>query len=87
MHRFRTARQRGRHEKMVQERLGGLQQCEGEPLGSGPAAQFARNGSKKADDAEYDISKLKNEIDDLEKEQAEIEEKIDKFARQTRLFD
>lgn len=43
--------------------------------------------SKKADDAEYDISKLKNEIDDLEKEQAEIEEKIDKFARQTRLFD
>ena len=43
--------------------------------------------SKKADDAEYDISKLKNEIDNLEKEQAEIEEKIDKFARQTRLFD
>ena len=42
---------------------------------------------KKADDAEYDISKLKNEIDNLEKEQAEIEEKIDKFARQTRLFD
>lgn len=43
--------------------------------------------SKKADDAEYDISKLKNEIADLEKEQAEIEEKVDKFSRQTRLFD
>lgn len=42
--------------------------------------------SKKADDAEYDITKLKNEINDLEKEQAEIEEKIEKFARQTRLF-
>lgn len=43
--------------------------------------------SKKADDAEYDISKLKNEIADLEKEQAEIEEKIETFSRQTRLFD
>lgn len=43
--------------------------------------------SKKADDAEYDISKLKNEIEDLEKEQAEIEEKIETFARQQRLFD
>lgn len=43
--------------------------------------------SKKADDAEYDISKLRNELYDLEKEQAEIEEKIETFARQTRLFD
>lgn len=43
--------------------------------------------SKKADDAEYDISKLKNEIADLENEQAEIEEKIETFSRQTRLFD